>query len=329
MPHRHHQPPNVQPPFLNAHNVDYRNTRYQNVEGTQINHVNWRPWLDYGRYPLADIRRGLPTAQVPPTGRRRHRNNDASHPFAALPSGFDLRGTHITMVNGQIVDHFQRRNPPADIPHDRPTTPAPPAGHRRNRNNDANHPFSALPRAFDLRGTHIAAVGGQIVDHYHMSQPEIYTGEVITHDHATHANYAATHNPPPYQTDPPRAAPAAPGSVTLGSNATLDIRRDSRPDSPATTDSDSSMYATIKPASVHPPDLMSRPRTPETRPNNPSTFVSRYICFQLDKEATKADLLKRNWQEGNILHAIDNMSNPIYVGYIAKVCAIIVLQFCA
>jgi hypothetical protein len=53
----------------------------------------------------------------------------------------------------------------------------------------------------------------------------------------------------------------------------------------------------------------------------PSPFVSRYVVFQLDKEATVERLKKLEIPAvATLIHAVNDMPIKQYVGYIDKVC---------
>jgi hypothetical protein len=113
-------------------------------------------------------------------------------------------------------------------------------------------------------------------------------------------SYTASHNPPPYQQ---QSFPRLSSTTTLtSSNSTLSS-------SNMTHHSDNKSQ---------PRGSVMRPLTPETLLEKPSGCASRYIAFQLDKEATTKKL--RELGDDALIPTVNIMSNDTYVGYMSKVC---------
>ena len=199
--------------------------------------------------------------------------------------------------------------------------------HRGNRAEPATQMIPGRDYV-DARGIQLNQVGGRTTNHNRTSPPEIHAADVVRpSDRATHNNHATIHHLPTYQREPPPYIPTHSSDSDHFSMPSDGITIDSLGstlDSRATLDDDSAMYevndAPLTTSVYLPSIIIDQTTNPMAQRNTSDGFVSRYVLFDLDKEATKASL--REWQrcDERILHAVDNMSDITYVGYIAKVC---------
>ena len=106
-------------------------------------------------------------------------------------------------------------------------------------------------------------------------------------------SYTATHNPPPYQEFASRRFASSTSTISDGTSSHNHINR--------TTDSGSAQSG---------------------HTTQPATFISRYIVFQVDREAT-VDRLKKQELPGveTLVHAVNAMPMKDYIGYIENVCS--------
>ena len=223
-------------------------------------------------------------------------------------------------------------------------------GGRTTNHNHTSPPETHTAEVVRPSNIQLNQIGGRTTNHNHTS-PEIHAADVVRpSDRATHNNHATIHHLPTYQREPPPYIPTHSSDSdhfsmpsdgitidslgsTLDSRATIDDDSDmheandaplSLLDSRATLDDDSAMYevndAPLTTSVYLPSIIFDQTTNPAAQRNTSDGFVSRYVLFDLDKEATKASL--REWQrcDERILHAVDNMSDITYVGYIAKVC---------